>query len=282
MTRHTVSFSEIDTYRQCPHKHELAYKQRWTTTETSEALTRGTLWHLLLERHYLELMTRDNTVQQRLTQARDLTLTDAGEHAELLEWMYDGYIKQYGLDEHWEIVAVEHQVNTPLPTLNGGRSHFTLKAKIDLVVRMNGAIWIIDHKTCKNLPNHKELDIDDQFGLYTWAMQQQGHRVMGCIHSAARTQRNKNQDRHPQTLDERYHRTMLYRTPEELNSIAREAYQTARAAYQWPAGEAPRSPNTDTCRWRCNYTEACLLARKGLDEQQVLIDTGYRQDFTRH
>jgi len=282
MTTRIVSYSELDSYRQCPHKHELSYKQRWRGANTSEALARGTLWHLLMERHYTELINRDSTTDQRLTQARDVTLANAGEHAELLAWMYEGHLEMWGLDEEWEILAVEHPIETWLPTAKGGRSTFKLKAKLDLVIRQHGKIWVVDHKTCKNLPKDKELDIDDQFGLYTWAMRRTGTNVFGSIHNAARTQRNKNPERFPQELDERFNRTMLYRTDIELETLALEAYRTALGAYRWAPGEAPRAPNTDTCRWRCDYTEACLLGRKGVDETQVLLDSGYIQDFTRH
>ena len=227
-------------------------------------------------------MVRSNENQQQLDTNRDLVLGQAGEHAELLDWMYQGHLEHWGLDEQWEIVAVEHASETWLRTNTGTRSNFKLKAKVDLVVRWQNKLWIVDHKTCKNLPRDKELDIDDQFGLYTWALRQQDYPVFGSIHNAARTQRNKDQERHPQDLDQRYHRTMLYRTDVELDTLAVEAWRTAKAAYQWPAGEAPRSPNVDTCRWRCPFTEACLMGRKGADEQNILLDTGYEQDFARH
>jgi hypothetical protein len=269
---HVVSYSEIDTYRQCPHKHELAYKERWQRDTTSPALARGTAWHLLMEEHYNARMNdRDGFAYI------DAVLAETGEHADLLRWMYDGYVAHWGNDPQWEVLAVEQRIEVPIPG-----SDFTFKAMLDLVVRQDGRIWIVDHKSCKNLPNSKDLDVDDQFGLYTWAARQIGIDAFGSIHNAARTQQNKNQERHPQPLDERFTRTRLYRSDTELATIAREALATARAAYVWKIGEAPRSPNTDTCKWRCDYTEACLLGRKGLDERQLLTDTGFVQNYERH
>ena len=60
-----VSFSEIDTYRQCPLKHEWAYKQRWKRpVEEASALAKGSLWHLVLETHYNVLAKHDRLTEE--------------------------------------------------------------------------------------------------------------------------------------------------------------------------------------------------------------------------
>jgi hypothetical protein len=291
-----VSFSEIDTLRQCPHKHELAYKERWVGPVTGPALSRGILWHQVLEAHYKVLMRADSegwTNAKALMMARrEVNKLIVGTHgyvsedAELIGWMYDGHVEHYGADENWRILAVEHAPEVWLPTPRGTRSMFKLKLKIDLIVRERDTklLWLVDHKSGKDLPNNKEHDIDDQFGLYAYAMRTLGHPVFGSIHSAARTQRNKDQAKHFQPLHERFRRHPMARTDQELDTIAIEAYRTIRAGYAVPIGEAPRSPNPDTCRWRCDYTEPCLMGRKtdARRERQLLRDMGYVQNFERH
>lgn len=296
-----VSYSELDAFRQCNHKHLLGYKERWTAPSTSPALAKGTLWHLVLEDHYKLLMAWQRAgrpraididgalmpVELALMQRMNFHVFDEGgnyahpEYGPLIEWMYQGYIEKYGLDSKWQILAVEHGPVVPLPTERGTRSMFRLKLKIDLVVKdlsmTHPKIWIVDHKSGKDLPTEKMLDIDDQFGLYTWAMRQLGKPVFGSIHNAARTQRNKS----PMALEDRMMRTMLSRTDRELDRIAIEAYQTAREAYG-PLNKGQRAPDSDRCRWRCDFTEPCLHGRKGLDEKQFLIDLGFTQQFERH
>lgn len=292
-----VSFSELDTLRQCPHKHALAYRERWVGPVTGPALRRGILWHSVMEAHYRFLM-RLQQEQGGVTDPRralllarrevmKLLVDETGhqtEDQELILWMYDGYVEFYGDDPDWEILAVEHAPQVWLPTPTGGRSRFKLKLKIDLIARERGTrnIWVIDHKSGKDLPSKKELDIDDQFGLYTWALRSMGKNVFGSIHSAARTQRNKDQTKHFQPLDERFMRTRLYRTDQELDTLAIEAYRTFTAGYRMPTDLAPRSPNPDTCRWRCDYTDPCLASRKGADEVELLTSLGFVQDYTRH
>jgi hypothetical protein len=291
------SFSEIDTARQCLHKHRLGYKERWRSERTSPALAKGSLWHLVLEAHYLSLRAtqkgNDTGVSflpdQRLDMAVDSvkpllfqpnSKEPIDDIAELIIWMYSGYVRHWGIDEQWRILEVEHATEVWLPTAQGTRSRFRLKLKIDLVVKTDGHIWVVDHKSGRNLPKRKQLDINDQFALYTWALRQEGKEVFGSLHNAARTQRNV--DPSTQSLDSRFERNRLTRTDAELDTVAVEAYRTLRNTWRIPIGEEPRSPNEDTCGWRCDYLEPCLFGRKGRDEYRMLEDLGFRQDFTRH
>lgn len=254
-------------------------------------MSRGTLWHNVLEGHYRVIWSyqrgevNEDQVAELLQRNADEWLTTNGEQTdeqELVAWMYTGYVEQWGFDAHWEIVAVEHNAEVALPTPTGGRSRLRLKIKIDLVVKQDGHLWVVDHKSGKDLPKGKQLDINDQFGLYTWGLRQMGKKVFGSLHNAARTHRNVDQTKHFQPLEERFKRTRLVRSDAELTTVATEAYKTMKITNMFKPGEAPRSPDDDRCGWRCDYTDACLAGRKGLDEEQFLRDLGYVQDFTRH
>lgn len=308
-----VSYSELDTGRQCPHKHQLSYKERWTQPkDETTAAGRGTLWHKVMDAHYTALKVGENprfAVEQRMQDFRD-----AGKNVDtidLLMWMYEGYTEKWGLDGDWEVLVVEYKTVVPLryaPTKTGrpGRmSKFDLKMIIDLVVRdrSTGRIWIIDHKSHANLPKQRELELDDQFGLYTWGLRQLGHKIFGCIYNTARTTRNKGDFQEnldewhrkkaagekagavpkQQTLDERYDRYLMNRTVPETDAAAQDALSTALNLYS-KANRGERHTNSDTCRWKCDYTEACLLGRKtGDDRERVFLgDIGFKQDFTRH
>lgn len=282
-----VSWSEIDAFRQCPFKHHLQYRQRWTSPVTPPALATGISWHSILEAHYLSLVAkRERDTQEqakqsalllRLLGAKDSAQTD---NQKLLQWMYEGYVQQWGNDPDWDVVAVEWKGLTPLPNPSGGHSRFVLKVKIDLLVKFRRNLWVTDHKSGRDLPTDKMLDLDDQFGLYTWTMRQIGFPVMGSIYNAARTQRNKST---PQPLQERFARTYMQRTDVELDTIAAEAYRTAER--MWPEGGLTHTPerNTDPdrCRWRCGMNEACLASRKGIDIRELLHAYGFRQEMFR-
>jgi len=298
MENKVVSYSELDTYRQCPLKHLWAYKERWKRpVAEGSALAKGSLWHLVLETHYLTLMdggTLDQaieSVQPHLSdQASGLQTPDQ----ELIQWMYEGYIERYGDDKEWEILAVEYPFVINLADPDGNPSPYDIKGKIDLVVRnrLNGSIWVVDHKSGSQLPDTMDLEIDDQFGLYVWALNQPGHdhwRPSGAIHSATRTTRNQADHpgytgkSKPQTLDQRHRRTYLNRSQTELQSIALDAWAVAANAYP-TSDDRPlySAPDPRQCGWKCDYKEVHLLARKGKDAHTTLRDYGFEQDFTRH
>lgn len=259
-----VSWSEIASYRQCPHKHDLEYLQRWRSPSASPALARGTAWHSVMEAHYGE-----GAVSEALASIDD------DDERDLIRWMYEGYVEFFGQDDEWSIVAVEFPLVVPLGP------GFELKCKLDLIVKWKKKLWVVDHKSCKDLPSDKMLDLDDQFGLYTWALQQMGKKVFGSLHNAARTQRNKSK---PQLLEDRFRRTPMYRTDSELETIAKEAYASVRDAHRERTEPAERHTDPDRCRWKCSFTEGCLHGRKTTDSQEIdfLTSAGYVQDFTRH
>jgi hypothetical protein len=282
---HTVSNSEIECYRQCPKKHFYNYKEGWLPPEPSVPLARGILWHNVMEAHYRELWRCQQ--ESHRPQAEVLYKVVApwlydeqgnqNETQELIAWMYAGYVQHWGVDTRWKIVAVEHAAEFWLPTDRGGRSQFKVRMKLDLVVMdREERLWLVDHKSGKDLPTDKMLELDPQFGLYTWGLRQMGKNVFGQIHSGARTLRYKDPNK-PQPFDERFSRTPMYRTDEQLDNIAKDAYLTARRA--WRNEPAERAFNPDTCRWRCDYLDPCLMGSKGMNEVDALIGLGfYRGD----
>jgi len=299
-----VSYSELDTYRQCPLKHHILYGQRWTKpSKEGSALHKGSLYHVVMEAHYRKIKEYQDThhgknpkigsaeeadllatcreaVWPHLWDARSGTFHD--DVAELIAWMYEGHVKYYGTMPEWRIVGVEHQIITPLRDERGRRTRYHLKAKLDLIIRqrLTGGLWVVDHKSGANLPTDMDLEIDDQFGLYTWAMREMGKPVIGSLHAANRTQRNKS----PMTFEQRMKLTYLNRDSVELDNLALDAYQVARAAHPPKSQPVPRysSPDPRTCGWKCDLKEPHLLMRRGRKPAEVLREYGFKIDRTRH
>lgn len=297
----TVSFSELDTYRQCPLKHFIAYKQRWQKpADAGTPLYRGSLWHMVMEAHYLSLWEDQKAGKPRSLARASLAVEqflfdDKGnqtEDQELVQWMYDGYVEQYGADEQWIILGVEYKLAEFLPDHSGNLSEFIIKGKLDLIVQevKNGKVWVVDHKSGGNLPGQFELDIDDQFGIYTWLMQRRGLKILGAIHSAARTTRNQADfpgyvgKSKPQELDQRFKRVLMNRSKPELENLIRDAFAVAVNAYPPEGMELPlySSPDPRQCGWKCDYKEIHIIARKGRPLPTLLAEYGFEQNFTRH
>jgi len=313
-----VSFSELTTAKRCSFRHQIAYVERWSKRkDPMSALGKGSAWHLVLETHYNELMkcqrggviSRDE-ILDRCRKAALPVIYDLGneELQDLIYWMYEGYLNFFGTDEDWQIIAVEHPAEIDLPGPDGSTGRFRLKLKIDLVVkeRSTGRVRIVDHKSGKDLPHRKALELDDQFPLYQWALQRLGRKVFGLTYNAARTLRMKEDIRAeavasgievlgpkqvpPQytPLDERYCRESMHRTDKEMAQIALEAYVTAESRYEEQARvkaygiDSPRTTDTLRCQWDCDFYAQCLAGRKGMDWRDYLHRSGFEQQFERH
>lgn len=284
-------------------KHHLAYKQRWTKKPgPGSPLSRGTLWHQVMQTHYETLRrlqaelpgwsikpSDEALVLRKLRDAVHPLFSDPdtgkqSDDQELVEWMHEGYLRQWGVDPDWRILEIERGAIVPLPSETGRpSSRYRLKIKVDMIVQDRSLDrWLIDHKSCKNLPNRLELDIDDQFGLYTAGLRHLGWKVSGAVHSAARTDRlmgDKSGDK-PTPLDRRFSRTPMFRSEAELTNLLLDAARTAREAY---APGPPRSaPSPNTCKWRCDFLDAHLMMRKGIPASTVLPDMGFTVDRSRH
>lgn len=308
---HIVSYSELDCFRQCPLKHALAYKMRYTKKKALDsALGKGSMWHAdIMEVHYRAIQAAQRKNSNRRVENPKQLLIDVrkeivanlvnpttGEFLsdvhELMLWMYDGHVAMYGVDPDWIILGVEHQIVTPLRDRAGRQSRFHLKAKIDLLVqnRRDGSLWVVDHKSGANLPTTMDLEIDDQFGLYTWCMREVGKKVVGSIHSAARTTRNQGDypdyvgKSKPQTLEQRFSRTYLNRTDVEVTNLALDAYHAARAAYPADPADMARysAPDPRQCGWKCDFKEVHLLTRRGVALDKAMLDFDFHVDKTRH
>ena len=282
-----VSWSELDALKQCPLKHHLAYEERWTGPETSKALAIGSLFHKVMEAFYSERKyeQEDTPPGEWLgeTPHEIIAKYDGNpEYAETVAWMFEGYVENYGDDKLWRVLGIEKQLMVPLPNRAGRKSKITLKGKVDLLIKDNsagGGLWVVDHKTFSRPYQDKDLEFDDQFGLYIWGLRREGTNVRGVIHNGVRTSKLKRE----MTPEERFKRTYTVRTDVELENIAREAYEWfQKKPEHGPDGLPRRSTNSDTCGWRCSFTEACLMSRKGGDIRELLEDSGCVQDFTRH
>lgn len=298
-----VSYSELDTFRQCPLKHHLLYGQRWTKpVKEGSALQKGSLYHNCMEIAFKIVKTYQDAhkgrnpaegsaemkmlIQSIWTSIMPLLADErSGEQTEvqgLIQWMLEGFFDHFGILEDFRVIGVEHQLLVPLRDQNGRRSRYILKAKLDLILRARstGLLWVVDHKSGKDLPTSMDLEIDDQFGLYTWGMREVGKAVTGSIHLANRTQRNKSF----MPLDTRMAMTYLNRDDTELRNLALDAYYVARAAHP-PKSKEPAnysSPDPRQCGWKCDVKEPHLLMRRGRNPAEVMREYGFTIDRTRH
>lgn len=299
----TVSNSEVETYRQCRLKHQLQYIERWRSDDEREALARGTLFHSVMEAHYkaVQILQKNHglrwykEIEEDVARADlyiaispllfDQATGDQTDRQVLVDWIYQGYVQHWELDPNWEIVAVEYPLDDLLYYPDGTPSNFRLAGTVDLIIRDKsaaGGLWVVDHKTCKDLPK-KDFDLEDQTAIYTLLLKKAGWDIRGAIYNHCRTYKLKTRD---MGFDERFKRSRTVRGNQELETCAFEVLDLMEEAYgrdlratgtDFGMKDAPRSPNGDTCGWKCDMTEACIAGRKGGPDRtrQFLQDIGF-------
>ncbi len=173
------------------------------------------------------------------------------------------------LSERLTVVSIEARPDQPMVDLEvSGDDHLFVTE------------GILTHNSARDFSRPSEIDLDDQFGLYSWALRSMGWDTIGTIRSDARTQRNKG----PMTLEQRFRQVFTFRTETELANVAHDAAQVARAA--WADGSDSRvysSPLTFTCSWRCSFLSPHIELRKGIaSEEVVMTDFGLVRSLKKH
>lgn len=277
-----ISWSELNTFRRCPHEWYIAYIENISVPRVGGAANLGTEWHVLMERWFKG--------QQEGTRPKDL-VAGLGEQvkAELdfergntqsqerlkaistLSWMWQGWL-DHGHREWigWTVHRLETSEYVPLD------ARFRVKVKKDMLASdPKGRTWVIDHKSTSKFlkPDGIDLSFDDQGGLYLLSEVVSGFKPRGALWAYAVTADTK-AGREPH---ERFWTVMQNRTATEIENIRLEAVADCeRMAQIASLAEATRRPDKEYCRWKCDFRAACLASRRGelRDEIQGILDMG--------
>jgi PD-(D/E)XK nuclease superfamily len=274
-----IRHSELAAFRECPLKHRLAWVEGWWSPEREANGKRelGQIWHEVLKVRYRAIkegITDEDELQELVADIIEETNPD---QTETLWWMYDGYVEKYGLDPELEILSVEERLKVPFHDeddkplvieVDGVRRPILYSWTTDLLARIQSmrGIFVVDHKSTGQPLGQMDIDLSDQFGLYTVAWQRLGEQVRGQLVSQVKTKRLKR----PMTLDERFDRKYSIRTPAELRAIELDAVDTIYAMLSPRNRRRPYSvPDPRSCGWKCDFKEPHLRLRRNIDPNKV-------------
>lgn len=174
--KYVVTHSMIKAFRGCP--RQTLYKQvdRLKPRILGQPLKRGTWMHYLLEEHH---GGRDWKLMHKKLSAQFAELMDEekdhyGDLPTECYRMMEAYVWHYH-DDPWTVHEVEFTLEAEFPdgTLYRG--------KVDALIENQFGLWIVDHKTHGNLPDHTFRILDAQSALYLWAAQKMGIPIQGFI-----------------------------------------------------------------------------------------------------
>lgn len=279
-----VRHSEIADFRQCPLKHRLSWTEGWhdPRRESGGARDLGTVWHLIMKLRYehIRACQQDGNGVDEDVLGELVSHIIESAHSDLREtlyWMYDGYVEMYGADSELEILSVEQTLRVPfhdeddqplMIEVDGVRRPVLYSWTTDTLVRWRAmrGIFVMDHKSTGQPLGQVDIDLSDQFGLYTVAWRRLGKTVRGQLINQVKTKALKR----PMTLEERFDRKNSIRTSAELRAIELDAVDTIYAMLS-PRNRRRSYSNPDprTCGWKCDFKEPHLRLRRNTDPKKV-------------
>lgn len=261
-----VSPSEIARFRRCRRSWYLRYYLGWSPKQqpaTSAALL-GTRVHCALEAYY----GYDIDPLSALGVIYDAEIAKQPEaEIELLierDWaltMVEGFLDwaaETGVDQEYDVVAVERAIEVPILLTNGEMA--IVSGKLDQIVRrkMDGALCLRDWKTVGTLHKADLLVLDEQMRIYSAILTivSDGMRVDGALY--AMLLRSKRTARAKGPFYEQVH--INYNGAEHMNMLSRlkgVLDDMDRVTRQLNSGVDHRvaaypNPMTDRCGWDCS------------------------------
>jgi hypothetical protein len=275
-----MSYSQLQVYDCCEYSWYLNYDQGWTTKSTGSALNIGSLIHELLEIHYNLVMNGnmdtepviDERLKDLVAEAMDSTLNQSSTLSEIYRAgnVVKRYINEFAplKDVGIQIMGVEHHFEVPIVTPRG--FHFILQGYIDLLISLQGKVWVWDHKSTSNAAFWKpgEVQMDPQMTLYQYALKLMGIPVHGIIYNFFNTYEYKK----PVETAKLFKREPSYRSDIEVKNFARELLVQVEKVItnsSDPTYPYHRSLRRDCDK--CKFKEPCLYALKGIDPQPILV-----------
>jgi hypothetical protein len=274
-----VSPSELAKFRRCRRSWALTYYYKWgvdpmRAPATSAALL-GTRIHASLEAYYgygIDPVSALGVIyDHERTKRPDAEAELTGEQA-WAETMVAGYLEwaaETGIDEEYDVVAVERAVEVPIELTNGETA--IISGKLDQIVRrrFDGALCIRDWKSVGTLHKADLLVLDEQMRIYSALLTRaaDGMRVDGALFAmllrSKRTARAKGPFYEQVHISYNWtdHDSTMKRVRGTLDDMDRVIRQLSdgvdfrKAAYP--------SPMTDRCGWDCVFTHVCSLFDDG-------------------
>jgi len=170
----TMTFSALAALRKCPKCYQLRYLDQLVPIETPRALSFGRVFHEVLEHHYRGLSA--DALRDRIDAAFPDRIADGDQRQQwhVMHAILTGYLSRYS-QEPFHPVYLEYQFDQPLvnPQTNCPSRTFRLQGKVDGIVQMHGAWWVLEHKTTSTLTGDyiERLPLDTQISMYVLAVE---------------------------------------------------------------------------------------------------------------
>lgn len=295
---HGVSQGMLMEFLACRKRAELSYKEGWTPSGTSNALTFGELFHSALESVYKHIKARKNVnnsvylenvakfvlkeYKERINKERVWTVEDEQDHqmnAGYLHILLPAYIHNYlkkDEKQEWLIVEDEFQNRFEIET----KDFFAdpvLKGRYDQVYRnRHGEVWIKEIKTKSRIDptiqDRLSFDFQTMFYILNYWLE---FKIMPAgfvydiiqrpgLRKGAAESLERFMGRVKSDVDSSYfQRIRMSLTKADLDKwIENDFNPIIREFYDWATGSLPTYRNPASCETRygvCKFLRVCGL-----------------------
>lgn len=164
-----VSVSRINSMGFCPRQHHYTYNLNLEPIQPADSLSVGSLVHSGLEQFYK-------------TGTMPVVPDDLGEVGDKARSALLGYRLMAEMHDNFQVVDVEKKFSTQLEGTD-----VTFTGIIDGVVRLDGQLWLLEHKSCSQHWSDERIGLSNQHVLYELAAQElYGDEVHGTIYNFLR------------------------------------------------------------------------------------------------
>jgi len=185
-----LTFSALNTFRNCPRKYKLRYLDHLRPQQRPESLAFGSVIHKALELWY-GLPAESHRLLSVLDFLDATFPNRQADEAEKARWhlaraMMIGYAQRYA-EETLEVLEVEKTFEGQIrnPDTGGLSQTFRMAGKVDGIVRTGEEVYLLEHKTASSLTGDylDRLWTDSQIALYAFYLRELGYPVVGVIYN---------------------------------------------------------------------------------------------------
>lgn len=177
-----VGYSMVKSFRRCPKQYDFKYNRNLQRKRPIAPLIRGTILHEMLNARALRAMKQKAQMPMQILGQYEqkygqLFREEREEYGENFVndigrvWM--NYERKY-VDDGWKFLASEEEIKTELDEGLIYRGH------LDKRISWNGRLWIVDHKSHKNIPDEEQRFNNYQILLYLWAYNREAAKAERC------------------------------------------------------------------------------------------------------
>jgi PD-(D/E)XK nuclease superfamily len=188
--KNILTYSALNTFRNCPRKYKLRYLDCLRPREKAEALSFGGIIHGAIELWYRS-DPATNRLEKLLEYVDQQFPTRFGDSSRTATWhlaraMVTGYARRYP-SENFRVVEVEKSFTSEIRNPDTGRlsQTFVMAGKADAIVERPEGMYLLEHKTASSIDANylDKLWTDTQIALYSYYLRQLGYPIVGVIYN---------------------------------------------------------------------------------------------------